>query len=292
MAVRVTPLRLGLGSLWLILVAGTLVAGHATPIVILLMLLGFGAAFMSGMVGVGGAVILIPLVLYVPPLLGLPAVGIKVVTGITSVQVTAAALSAAIGHRRGGHVDSRLVSVLAPTMVVSSFVGALGSAFFPPIVLEAVFASLAVFASATMLGLRNRAPAHTETPPAFNRSVAITIGIIVGLLAGFIGAGGAFFLAPVLLYVLRIPMRYVVGSAVGIVAISSGAGMLGKALTGQVDWLLAAALVAGALPGGRAGATISRRISPYRLGILLGVVILFAAIRIWLDIAVQAGVIG
>ncbi|MBF8289266.1 MAG: putative rane transporter protein [Chloroflexi bacterium] len=289
---RLTPLRTVAVAAWLILVMATVATANGNALVTLLVGLGFGAAFLSGLVGVGGAVILIPLLLYVPPLVGMEELGIKTIAGITIVQVTAAALSAASGHRGGGHVDRRLVSVLGPTMIGASFVGALGSAYFAPIVLEAVFASLAVFAAVLMLGLRNRAPAHTDGPPAFDRRLAVAIGIVVGLLAGFIGAGGAFFLAPVLLHVLRIPMRYVVGSSVGIVAISSGAGLLGKALTNQVDWLLAAALVIGALPGGRVGAVVSRRVTPYRLGLVLGFVILVVAVRMWLDIALQVGLIG
>lgn len=290
--VRLTPIRLAVVALWLIVAAISLVTARSEPIVLLLVSVGFGAAFLSGLVGVGGAVILIPLLLYLPPILGLGDLGIKTIAGITIVQVTVAALSAASGHRGGGHVDRRLVSVLGPTMIAGSFIGALGSAYFAPIVLEAVFASLAVFASVLMLGLRNRTPAHTDAPPAFDRRVATAIGAVVGLLAGFIGAGGAFFLAPVLLHVLRIPMRYVVGSSVGIVAISSGAGLLGKALTDQVEWLLAFALVVGALPGGRLGATVSRRVSPYRLGLVLGFIILAVAIRMWFGIAVQLGATG
>ncbi len=266
---------------WLAGAGTVLVVSRADGIVLLLAALGFGAAFLSGLVGVGGAVVLIPLLLYVPPLFGLSTLGIKTIAGITIVQVTAASLSAASAHRGGGHVDRRLVSTLGPTMVVASFVGAYGSSFFAPVVLEAVFASLALFAAGMMLGLRNRAPAHADGPPSFDRRVAVAIGLVVGVLAGFIGAGGAFFLAPVLLHVLRVPMRYVVGSSVGIVAVSSGAGLLGKALTGQIDWLLAAALVIGALPGGRVGAVVSRRTSPYRLGIVLGLVILAVAIRMW-----------
>ena len=60
-----------------------------------------------------------------------------------------------------------------------------------------------------------------------NRRVNDANGV-VGILAGFVGAGGAFFLAPVRLHVLRVPMRYVIGSPVGIVAVSSGAGLLAR----------------------------------------------------------------
>jgi uncharacterized membrane protein YfcA len=289
--VRLTPLRLVVAGAWLAGSIALIVVAQVDPLVVLLVGIGFAAAFLSGLVGVGGAVVLIPMLLYIPPLLGLATLGIKTVAGTTIVQVTAASISAASGHLGGGHVDRRLVSTLGPTMIVASFVGAFASAYVDPIVLEAVFATLAVFAAAMMLGLRNRAPAHVDGPPAFDRRLAVAIGIGVGLLAGFIGAGGAFFLAPVLLHVLRIPMRYVIGSTVGIVAISSGAGLLGKALTDQVDWLLAAALVVGALPGARVGAFVSRRTSPHRLGVVLGLVILAVAIRMWLDIANQVGVV-
>jgi hypothetical protein len=289
--VRLTPLRLVVAGAWLAGSIAVIVVARADPLVVLLVGIGFAAAFLSGLVGVGGAVVLIPMLLYIPPLVGLETLGIKTIAGTTIVQVTAASISAASGHRGGGHVDRRLVSILGPTMIVASFVGAFASAYFDPIVLEAVFATLAVFAAAMMLGLRNRAPAHVDGPPAFDWRLAVAIGVVVGILAGFIGAGGAFFLAPVLLHVLRVPMRYVIGSTVGIVAISSGAGLLGKALTDQVDWLLAAALVVGALPGGRVGALVSRRTSPHRLGLVLGLVILAVAIRMWLDIANQVGVV-
>ena len=287
--IRLTPLRLGLAGAWLAGSIAVIVLTRADPMVVLLVGIGFAAAFLSGLVGVGGAVVLIPMLLYIPPLLGLEDLGMRTIAGTTIVQVTAASISAASGHRGGGYVDRRLVLILGPTMIVASFVGALASAFFAPIALEAVFASLALAAAAMMLGLRNRAPVHVEGAPAFDWRLAVAIGALVGILAGFVGAGGAFFLAPVLLHVLRIPMRYVIGSTVGIVAVSSGAGLLGKALTGQVDWVLAAALVVGALPGARIGAVVSRRTAPYRLGVVLGLVILAVAIRMWVDIGGQIG---
>ena len=60
----------------------------------LLVALGFGGAFLSGLVGVGGAIVMIPLLLYVPPLVGLEDLGIKAVAGITIVQVFAASVVA------------------------------------------------------------------------------------------------------------------------------------------------------------------------------------------------------
>ena len=55
--------------------------------------LGFSGAIVSGMLGVGGAIVMIPLLLYVPPLLGVGALDMKHVAGVTMVQVFFAAAS-------------------------------------------------------------------------------------------------------------------------------------------------------------------------------------------------------
>src|SRR6266508_6844532 len=130
--------------------------GRVTAAFILtLAVLGFAGAFLAGLVGVGGAIVMIPLLLYVPPLVGMAALDIKTVAGITMVQVTAAAFAGLVGHLEG--FDRRLFVALAPAMVVASFGGAFLSKFVDPIVLEAVFAGIATLAAVMTLALRKRA---------------------------------------------------------------------------------------------------------------------------------------
>ena len=266
---------------WLVLVG--LVATRE-PESGLLIGIGFFAAFMSGLLGVGGAVLLIPLLLYLPPLLGLAAIGIKTVTGITIVQVTGGALSGGLAHLNDRRVDRPLFLVVGLSMAVTSFLGALLSARVPGTVLEAVFASMALVAAALMLVLRNRTPPEIAGAPTFNRPLAFLVGSGVGFLAGMVGAGGAFILIPVLLYVIRIPLRVTIGTSLWIVVASSISGLVGKAVTGQVDWSLAFALLGGALPAGLFGAMLSRRTHPARLAIVLGLMIALVAVRMWIDV--------
>ena len=65
-----------------------------------LVVLSLVGAFVSGLVGVGGAIVMIPLLLYVPPLLGVGRLDVKTVTAVTMVQVFVAAVSGVIVHRR------------------------------------------------------------------------------------------------------------------------------------------------------------------------------------------------
>ena len=95
------------------------------------------------------------------------------------------------------------------------------------------------------------------------------------------GAGGGFLLVPIMIYVLKVPIRLAIGTSLAIVAMSGFAGSIGKMITGQVDWYLALALVCGALPGAQLGSTVSARIRTDFLALVLGVVMAFVAIHAW-----------
>ena len=75
---------------------------------LLLFGLAFCGAFISGLVGVGGAVVMIPLLYYVPPLLGAGQLPIQEVAGLSMTQVLAAALMGAWSHGRHALVHHRL----------------------------------------------------------------------------------------------------------------------------------------------------------------------------------------
>jgi hypothetical protein len=86
---------------------------------------------------------------------------------------------------------------------------------------------------------------------------------------------------------VRVPLRVTIGTSLWIVVLSSIAGLVGKAATGQVDWPLAFALLAGALPAGVLGAIVSRRTHPSRLATVLGLMIALVAVRMWIDVLGQ-----
>jgi len=70
--------------------------------------LGFAGALVSGLVGIGGAIVMIPLLFYVPPLLAVGSLDIKLVAGVTMAQVVAASAMGAWTHGRGAMVHRRL----------------------------------------------------------------------------------------------------------------------------------------------------------------------------------------
>lgn len=251
----------------------------------LLVGLGFAGAFVAGLVGVGGAVVMIPMLLYVPPLLRQPALDMHTVAGITMIQVAAAGIAGLLGHARHQRIDRRLVVVLGGATIIGSAAGAAASRAMSGDALRAVFATLALVAAIVMLFPRREPDAGANpSDPLFNQWLAMTSGLAVGTLVGMVGAGGGFLLVPLMLYLLRIPMRAALGTSLAIVALSGFGGSVGKAITGQVEWLLAIALIVGALPGAQLGAAVSRRVQTETLGYILGLLIALTALKMWWEI--------
>jgi len=246
---------------------------------------GLAGGFFSGMLGIGGGIIMFPLLLYLPPLLGLDTIDVKSITGLTMIQGFFSSITAMLLYRRQRLVNKSLVFTLGPSLCLSSLSGALVSKITPDKFLLLVFGALAFTASVMMLIPRSYSrDDSTEEAAHFNRPIAISIGISVGFLLGLVGQGGAFIIIPILLYVLKIPLRVALGSTLAIGLFSSTAGLAGKLATGQVPFLMTFALLAGTIPAARLGSILSMKTNTHVLRWLLAIIISVTAAKIWLSI--------
>src|SRR5205809_5777064 len=75
---------------------------------------GLVASFLSGLLGIGGGLVLTPFLLYLPPLVGGVAIPVKIVTGLTIVQAISGSALGTLRHRSYGNVSSRLVWLMGP----------------------------------------------------------------------------------------------------------------------------------------------------------------------------------
>lgn len=249
-----------------------------------LLVLGLLGAFVAGLLGVGGAVVMIPFLLYVPPLLGVGRLDVKAVAGVTMTQVLVAAAAGMLAHRRHGAVDTRLAWVGGGWMALGSLVGALVSKFLRDDVLLLVFAVMVTAAAVLILLPTGGEVVVGAGRVEFSVLRAATVAGGVGVAAGLVGAGGAFLLVPLLLVVVGIPIRVTIGSSLAITALAASAGFVGKLVTGQIPFGPALAVVAGAIPGAWLGAAVSRRMPPLMLRAALLVFVALTAIRVWADV--------
>ncbi|HEY9899215.1 MAG TPA: sulfite exporter TauE/SafE family protein [Pantanalinema sp.] len=251
---------------------------------ILLLAIGFVGAFISGLLGVGGAIVLIPMLLYLPPLLGLGRLGIVEIGGMSIVQVLVASLLGLLSHRRAGHFSRRVALPMGIAMAVASALGAGLSSVFSGEVLRALFALLAGAAALLMVLPAPASADGEELPEGFSPALASAIASLVGLLSGLLGAGGAFMLTPLMRSVLGLPMRLIIGNSLAIVFISALSASATKALTAQIPYQHAALLVAGALAGSPLGARASLRAPVKALRWIMAIVIGSTAVKMTLDL--------
>ncbi len=251
-----------------------------------LLVLGLFGGFLSGLLGLGGAIIMIPLMLTVPKLLGAGALSMKAVAGLSMIQVVFASLSGVVRHRKNKFVSMKLLLTLGVAVAIGSGFGSTISKYMSNKSLMIAFGVIAVVAAIMMFIPPKEDDSNITDPDQieFNKPLAAVLGFVIGSLAGMVGAGGGFILVPVMIYILKIPIRVTIGTSLGIVFIGAIMGAIGKMATGQVDWLLALALIISSIPSAQIGSMVSKRTPALVLRYSLMLVIIFTSVEIWYKI--------
>ena len=109
-----------------------------------LFVLGLFGGFISGLLGIGGGIIMVPLLLYVPPAVGAGLLGMKTIAGITSVQSFVGAVSGAIGHQRFKRINMRLVMLMGGSMACGALGGSIASSYISEQTILVLFAGMAL----------------------------------------------------------------------------------------------------------------------------------------------------
>jgi uncharacterized membrane protein YfcA len=280
----------------------------------LLVMLGLGTAigFLSGMFGVGGGFLLTPLLIFsgIPP-------AVAVATGAN--QIVASSVSGALAQWRRGNIDFRMGFVLSIGGVAGAFAGVLLVGLLNRLGHADVFISLVYVMFLGVIGSlmlaeslravwRTRAGkvATTRKPGEhtwihklpfkmrFQRSrlyisamPPLILGVIVGLLASVLGAGGGFIVVPAMIYLLRMPTHIVIGTSLfQIIFVTAVTTVLYATMDRSLDVVLAFLLVIGAVIGGQFGANAGQRLKGEQLRFLLAFIVLAVAIRLLIGLLV------
>lgn len=252
--------------------------------IITIFLIGFIGSYISGMVGIGGSIIKYPMLLYIPPLFGLAAFTAHEVSGISAVQVFFATIGGVWAYRKGGYLNKTLIIYMGSAILLGSFIGGFGSKMMSEGGINLIYGILALIA-AVMMFIPNKGVDDIPLDQVkFNKWLAAGLALAVGIGAGIVGAAGAFLLVPIMLVVLKIPTRMTIATSLAITFISSIGSTVGKLTTGQVDYIPALIMVVASLIASPLGAAAGKKMNTKILQIILAVLIMATAIKIWLDI--------
>ncbi|MBR0758938.1 sulfite exporter TauE/SafE family protein [Bradyrhizobium japonicum] len=205
--------------------------------------------FSLGLVGGGGSILAVPLLVYL--------VGVSdphVAIGTSAIAVAANAAVNLVNHARAGNVKWRCASVFALAGMAGAFLGSTLGKVIEGQKLLALFAIVMMAVGALMLKGRAGAGEPSVRLNRENLPKLLALGGLTGALSGFFGIGGGFLVVPALIAATGMPILYAVGSSLVAVTAFGLTTAANYALSGLVDWYLAALFISGGVLGGMLGA--------------------------------------
>jgi uncharacterized protein len=204
--------------------------------------------FSLGLVGGGGSILAVPLLIYL--------VGVSdphMAIGTSALAVAANAAANLVNHARAGNVKWRCALIFAIAGMAGAFLGSTLGKIVEGQKLLALFAVVMMVVSALMLKGRSGVGEPTVRLNRENLPKLLISGLATGTLSGFFGIGGGFLIVPALMFATGMPILYAVGSSLVAVTAFGLTTAANYALSGLVDWSLAALFIAGGVLGGFLG---------------------------------------
>jgi hypothetical protein len=223
-----------------------------------------------GALGSGGAILMLPMLVYVAGYRPEDAVAMS----LAVMAVTSAV--GALAHGRRGDFSVRLAIVFGGGGAVGAFAGSTLTRLVPPYLLMAMFGALLLIVGIQML--RDHEVLVCANPCLPPRCFLIAAGI--GVLTGFLGVGGGFLLVPALMRFAGLEHRAAVGTSLALIAVNSVSGLAGQLRHAPLDWTQAAFFAGFAVAGVIGGFVLSQRAPETALKTAFG----------WLLVAIGAGV--
>ncbi|MGF1475541.1 MAG: sulfite exporter TauE/SafE family protein [Geminicoccaceae bacterium] len=277
----------------------------------LLLSIGGGVGFLSGLFGVGGGFLMTPLLIFI----GIPP---AVAVGSEATQILASSFSGVLAHTRRGNVDVRMGLVLVAGGSVGSILGVFIFAWMRGlgqvdllvslcyVVFLGIVGGLMFVESVRAMVIRpnSSAPSRGDDSDdwrqklplqmAFPRSqlrtsllLPLAVGLLVGMLAAMMGVGGGFIMVPAMIYLIGMPTAVVVGTSLfQICFVTALTGYLHAVNNQTVDVVLALLLIAGGVIGAQLGTRVTGLLRGEQLRVLLALLVLLVCGKLAFDLIV------
>jgi uncharacterized protein len=254
--------------------------------IVLSAVVGVGTGVLSGMFGIGGAVVSTPAirVLGASPLAAV---------GSTLPSIIPSAVSGAFRYRREELIHWRVVIWTASAGVGAAVGGALLTTVVPGnghplMILTAAMVGFSAYrlsrpvkvpepeSVVAMEGITDAAPglAHPSSGPRRDEPWRlVVIGLAAGGLSGLLGIGGGVLMVPLFTSWVRLSIKEALATSLACVGVLAVPGMITHAALGHIDWLFALPLCVGVIPGARLGAHLTIRSSDRTLRVMVGVIL-------------------
>jgi uncharacterized membrane protein YfcA len=198
--------------------------------IVVLLLTGALVGFASGLLGVGGGFIMVPIQFFLLTSLGFdPTTSIRVAFGTSLAVILPTAISGTFGHKRRGAVVTRPTILMGISGLIAALIGGTIASNTPGVYLKIIFGVLVLIAGIWMLTARYP---ESGTEPKSGILNYLSIGFIAGILSGLLGVGGGVILVPILGILMGFKMIKAVGTSTAVIIFTSLGGIIAYTLNG------------------------------------------------------------
>lgn len=258
---------------------------------VLFVLLGVVAAMFGSIVGLGGGIIIVPVLMLLGPVLTGETIEHSTAVGVSLTVLVVTALSSTLAYTKRKIVDFRSGWLFFITSGPAAVIGSAMTGIMPAGLFQLIFGIFMLAMAGLLIARDYMKPFSKEWPIvrtlkdatgkvhtySYGLVSALAIGFGVGLISGLFGIGGGSLFVPLMVLLFRFPPHVATATSMFVIFLSSilGSGMhIGL---GEIDWMLVLALVPGAWIGGKLGAAIAVKMSGKGLLWLLRITLLLLA---------------
>lgn len=246
--------------------------------------LGFAAGILGSMIGLGGGIIVVPVLTF----LGFPP---TVAASNSLFAALSNAIASTISYSRQKRIEYSLGIKLGLLSIPGTVLGAFLSTDVTPGIFKILF-GLVLIASAAYIFLRKKFESKEKTLSKQMIVFVVGASFFAGIISSFFGIGGGTVFVPLMVVGMGMAMKKAAPTSQLILLFASLSGVITHSLLGHPDFLQAGFLATGSFIGGLVGARLSLDVKERYLQILVSSVILIAAAKLFFDSATESSVLG
>ena len=201
--------------------------------IIILLAAGAGTGFTSGLLGIGGGAVMVPVVYWLILTMNIPPdIAIRIAFGTSLLVVLPTVISGSWRHNKKKAVRWKIALILGSCALAGGLVGATLAAHLPEKILRLGFGALVLAIALWMgLGMMPRLQ-RGDAKPREDLGLIAACGFPIGMVSGLTGIGGGVLIVAVLILGLNFPMHIAVGTSVASIILTSLGGITGYIVNG------------------------------------------------------------
>ncbi|WNS76213.1 sulfite exporter TauE/SafE family protein [Bacillus sp. DTU_2020_1000418_1_SI_GHA_SEK_038] len=250
-----------------------------------MLLIGFLSGMITGLLSIGGGIIVVFMLMFVFPLLTGKTFPMHTIAGFSIMQTFFSTLSGGFYYIRNKLVERKVVLIMGIPAFIGGMIGVLLASYSSDFLLRTIFAFLAVTAAIVMqIPYKSNEESEPFKFTIFSTILTVLACFMIGISGGLVGIAAGFIFVPLMIFVFKIPIKNAIGSSLLICFLLASGSLITKLSISSIPIGYAFMLIIGGIVGAQIGGRITKRLNSITLKRIAAYLILLVSIKLFFDI--------